>query len=317
MEEDIRVPIYLMTGFLESGKSTFLKFTIEQDYFQLEGTTLLILCEEGEVSYDPLVLKKHNTVLETVENFEAFTPQLLAAMEIAYSPERVVIEYNGMWQVSKFEEMKHPQGWGVVQHITSVDASTFQLYMNNMKSLFMEMIQNADLVIFNRCEEDAPLASFRRNVKVVNQQAELIFEDEDGEIENIFEDSMPFDLDADVIQIEEEDFGIWYVDATDHPKRYENKKVEFTGMVLKSGELPSKVFVPGRMAMTCCADDTTFIGYICKSPYAPKLKTGQWVKVRATIAYEHASVYHGTGPVLHAEYVKQVDPLEEEYVYFT
>ena len=44
------VMVYLMTGFLDSGKTQFLTFTLEQDYFQIQGKTLLILCEEGEKS---------------------------------------------------------------------------------------------------------------------------------------------------------------------------------------------------------------------------------------------------------------------------
>ena len=50
--DDIRVPIYLVTGFLESGKTTFLDFTLQQEYFAIDGKTLLILCEEGEEEYD-------------------------------------------------------------------------------------------------------------------------------------------------------------------------------------------------------------------------------------------------------------------------
>ena len=50
--DEITVPIYLITGFLESGKTSFLSFTLQQDYFRTEGKTLLILCEEGEEEYD-------------------------------------------------------------------------------------------------------------------------------------------------------------------------------------------------------------------------------------------------------------------------
>ena len=96
-----------------------------------------------------------------------------------------------MWQVSKFEAMTLPKDWGVVQQIVTVDASTFQVYMNNMKSLFVEMVRGADMVLFNRASMDMPLASFRRSVKVVNQGAEIIFEDEEGEIEDIFAEKMP------------------------------------------------------------------------------------------------------------------------------
>lgn len=314
-EEEIRIPIYLMAGFLESGKTSFLRFTMEQDYFVIPEKTLLIICEEGETEYNKEVFEVVNTVVEVVEKEEDLTPQLLAAMDIAHNPGRVIIEYNGMWSVSRLEEMKKPSGWGIVQHIVTVDASTFQMYMANMKSQFMEMVRHADMVLFNRCQAGDPLASYRRGIKVANQSAEIIFEDEEGEID-VFKESMPFDLEASVIDLAPEDYGIWYVDALDHPDKYENKTVKFKGRVIKPKELTAKYFVPGRLAMTCCADDTTFIGYICKSPYAPKLKAGQWVEVTAKVAVENQAMYHGFGPVLYAEHVKPCQPLEDEMVYF-
>ena len=64
---EITVPIYLLTGFLESGKTSFLNFTLQQDYFYTEGRTLLILCEEGEEEYDKAVLEMSNTVVEIIE----------------------------------------------------------------------------------------------------------------------------------------------------------------------------------------------------------------------------------------------------------
>lgn len=150
--DEIKVPIYLMTGFLESGKTSFLSFTIQQDYFHTDGKTLLILCEEGEEEYDPAILEANNTVVEVIENEEDFTTDRLVAMDILHQPERVIIEYNGMWLVSNFEKTQLPTGWGVEQQITCVDGSTFQMYMANMKSIFMDMIKNTDMVIFNRCK---------------------------------------------------------------------------------------------------------------------------------------------------------------------
>ena len=102
----------------------------------------------------------------------------------------------------------------------------------------------------------------------------------------------------------------------DHPETYEGKTVSFTGMVLKSREFAKNVFVPGRMAMTCCADDTSFIGYVCKSPEAKHLKTGKWVKVIAVVDYEYVESYHKEGPVLNALSVEEVESLEQELVYF-
>ena len=315
--DEITVPIYLITGFLESGKTSFLSFTLQQDYFRTEGKTLLILCEEGEEEYDEEALAKDNVVVEVIEKEEDFTPERLQALDIIHQPERVVMEYNGMWLVSKFEEMKLPAGWGIEQHITCVDASTFQVYMQNMKSIFMDMVRNADMVVFNRSKKEYPLANFRRSIKVVNPSAEVIFEDEEGEMTDIFADQMPFDLDAEIVDIPPEDYGIWFVDAMDNPEKYVGKTVRFKGRVMKPRGMGSKFFVPGRTAMTCCADDTTFLGYVCKSAYAPKLTAGQWVEVTAKVGLETRNEYQGEeGIVLDAEYVETCEPLADEMVYF-
>lgn len=314
--DEIRVPIYLITGFLESGKTTFLRFTLDQDYFQIDGKTLLILMEEGEEEYDTKALAKNNTVVEVIEKEEDLTTERLEAMEIIHQPDRVVIEYNGMWLVSRFYDMKLPFGWGVEQQITCVDGSTFQVYMANMKSIFMDMVKYTDMVVFNRCKREDPLANYRRSIKVSNQSAEVIFEDEEGEIDDIFGDQMPFDVNAPVIVIPPEDYGIWFVDAMDHPDTYVGKTVRFKGRVMKPRGMGSKFFVPGRIAMTCCADDTTFLGFVCKSAFAPKLKEKEWVEVTAKVAFERRMEYQGDGVVLYAENVTPCEPLEEEMVYF-
>ena len=312
---DTNVMVYLMTGFLDSGKTRFLTFTLKQDYFQIDGKTLLILCEEGEEEYDPMEMLKYGVVIERVEDQEELTEEWLEEMNKKHEPERVVVEYNGMWKVSDFEGLKLPRGWEIEQKLTTVDASTFQMYLTNLKPLFVEMVRNAELVLFNRCEDIKPLAGYRRSVKVVSPRAEVIFEDENGEVENIFEDDVPYDLKAPVVEIAKEDYGIWYVDMMEHPDRYKGKVVEFTAKVVKPRAFPSKVFLPGRMAMTCCADDTTFLGYVCKSPYAPKLKPGDWIKIRAKVGFAKVSVYRGEGPVLEAEHIELADPIEE-LVYF-
>lgn len=315
-EDEIEIPIYLITGFLESGKTTFINFTVAQDYFQIEEPTLLITTEEGEEEYDEKELLKHNTVLEVVESQEQFTTDYLKKLKRRYNPERVILEYNPLWSVKKLEEMELPRGWGIVQEIVTVDASCFQIYMQNMKSLFMEMALHADMVMFNRCRPQDPLASFRRSIKVVNPACDVLFENEEGEINNIFEDEMPYDLDADIIDIEDVDYGIFYVDMEDHPERYRGKTVRFKGRVLKSENAKAEFFVPGRMAMTCCADDTTFIGYICEFPKAKSLLMGQWVEVTAVVDWKYMEQYEGEGPVLKAKEVKPVQKPENDLVYF-
>ena len=222
--------------------------------------------------------------------------------------ERVLIEWNGMWNQDDF---RIPEDWTVYQQITIIDMSTFELYVKNMKSLLAAMVRNSEMVICNRCDGIEDLERYKRMLKSMNTRCDIIFEDESGEISELSEEDLPYDLKADVVEISPEAYGIWYIDCMDKPDRYKDKVVEFTAMVLKSPEFPRNYFVPGRLAMTCCADDMTFLGYICKAKEARNLETKQWVKVRARIAVEYWQDYGGEGPVLYAESVIPAKPIED------
>ena len=294
--------VYMINGFLESGKTEFITYTLAQPYFQTRGTTLLLLCEEGEVEYDGDLLKKSRTVVELIEAEEDFNPNRLLELEKKYKPERIIVEYNGMWN---FKNMKLPWHWKIEQQITIIDGSTFQSYYTNMRSLLAEMIRNSEMIIMNRCDGIQDLSSYKRNLKAVNPRADIIFEDANGEITEIMEDDLPYDLKQEVLELDDYGYGIWYLDSMDHPERYIGKKVEFTAMVLKPEDFPKGYFVPGRMAMTCCADDMAFLGYPCEYAGADSLTQKEWVKVKANVAKEYREEYQGEGPVLHAVSVEK------------
>ena len=294
--------VYMINGFLESGKTEFITYTLAQPYFQTRGTTLLLLCEEGEVEYDDDLLKKSRTVVELIEAEEEFNPSHLLELEKKYKPERIIVEYNGMWN---FKNMKLPWHWKIEQQITIIDGSTFQSYYTNMRSLLAEMIRNSEMIIMNRCDGIQDLSSYKRNLKAVNPSADIIFEDANGEITEIMEDDLPYDLKQEVLALDDYGYGIWYLDSMDHPERYIGKKVEFTAMVLKPEDFPKGYFVPGRMAMTCCADDMAFLGYPCEYAGADSLAQKEWVKVKANVAKEYREEYQGEGPVLHAVSVEK------------
>lgn len=307
-------PVYVINGFLESGKTEFIKFTLGQPYFQIKGTTLLILCEEGENEYDAALLKMSRTIVEPLEEEADFTPAHLMELEKKYKPERIIIEYNGMWN---YKNAKLPWHWKIEQQITIIDASTFPMYYTNMRSLLAEMIRNSEMIIFNRCDnvrED--LGSYKRNIKAVNPSADIIFEDANGEINEIFEEDLPYDLNRDLIELDNTGYGIWYLDAMDHLERYIGKKLQFVAMVLKPTGFPDGYFVPGRMAMTCCADDMAFLGYACEFAGAGALKQKEWVKVTAVVAKEYWEDYKGEGPILHAVSVEKTKAPKEEIISF-
>ena len=154
-------PVYVINGFLDSGKTDFFKYTLAQPYFKTKGETLLIVCEEGENEYDEKLLAATNTILETIEDEEDFTPATLMALEAKYDPERVLIEFNGMWN---FKNFRLPKAWRLEQQITIIDASNFELYFTNMKSLLSEQLRNSELILFNRCDGIEDLATYKRNV---------------------------------------------------------------------------------------------------------------------------------------------------------
>ena len=306
-------PVYIINGFLESGKTEFINFTLDQPYFQISGKTLLLLCEEGEVEYDPYVLKRSKTVVETIEEEADFTVEKMVGLEKKHRPERIIIEYNGMW---KFRDLRLPWHWQVEQQITTIDASTFPVYFNNMKSMVADMLRKSEMIIFNRCDGIEDLNLYKRNVKALNPAADIVFEDQNGEIDEIMEDDLPYDLSADPIVLDDRGYGIWYLDSLDHLERYEGKTVQFTAMVMKPEGFPKDYFVPGRMAMTCCAEDMAFLGFACVYDKIGLFAERDWVKVTAVVKREYFADYGGEGPVLHAVSVTKAKQPKDPVISF-
>lgn len=311
-----QIPVYLFTGFLESGKTSFIRDTVTDPDFIDGERTLIILCEEGEEELDKEALAKFKVDVVTVEDEEDLTTEFIKECESKYKPVRVLIEYNGMWKVSRLVEEVLPKNWELVQVISTIDATTFEMYNSNMKPLLMEQISLSDLVVFNRCKPDMKKGSSKRSIRAFNRKATVCFEGEDGELLPETDDDLPYDIHADEIQLEDYDYGTWYMDAMDHPKKYEKKKMKFKAVVYKNRNFPGNVFVPGRFAMTCCADDIAFIGCVCHYDGAEQLKNREWVEVEAQVRVEYRKEYKGKGPVLYATKVEKAEKPEEDLVYF-
>lgn len=308
-------PVFVINGFLEAGKTEFINYTLAQPYFKAKGRTLLLLCEEGEVEYDEKLLKATNTDLVVIESLEDIRPEKLVDLDAKYKPERIIIEWNGMWD---YRELKVPMFWKIEQQITVIDCSTFNIYFSNMRSLLAEMVRKSEMIIFNRCDgEIENLPNYRRNIKAVNQQADVIFEGKDGEINTIFEEDLPYDLNSPIIELDNQGFGIWYMDSLDNLDRYLGKTIQYVAMVYKPKEFPKGYFVPGRMAMTCCADDMAFLGFACKYSDADKLTDKQWVKITAKVTKDYFEGYGDEGPVLEAISVSQTTKPKEEVISFS
>lgn len=306
--------VYMIYGFLESGKTQFINFTLNQDYFYSDDTTLLIVCEEGEEEYDTEALKEKNVVVEVLDDFTDFNLTTLKELDQQYKPERILIEYNGTWSC---KEIILPSNWEMQQQLITADGTTFETYFANMRVLFADMIRNSELLIMNRCDglETQKLTGFKRSIKSINPAIEVVFEDAEGEIDLPVEDEdLPFDLTAPLVEIKPDQFGIWFVDMWDNPGRYAGKKFHVKAMAMREPGMAKNAFVAGRPAMNCCAEDLVFMGVFCKYDGASKLVNKQWIDIVFTIVDEFNEEYDGNGPVLYIQELKESAPLQDPVV---
>lgn len=311
------IPVYLFTGFLESGKTTCIKEILEEGNFEDGLKTLFLITEEGETEVDENLLRYNKVTPVVIEEEDDLTEEKCVALVKEYKPARIMIEVNGMWDMAKLINETIPENWIIVQTFTTVNAETFQMYINNMKPLLMAHFQQSDLVIFNRCQQDMDKPSMRRNVKAINRQAQVLFESEDGSVESNIAEELPYDVNASEIRLEDDDFGLWYLDASEHPDKYEGKTIIFKGEVYRNRSFPADTFVPARAAMTCCADDIAKIGFICHYKETADLTVGDWVMVSVKVKPEFSRKNQSLYPVLWAEKVEKAEPPEEEVVYFS
>lgn len=314
MEE---IPVYLFTGFMDSGKTTLIKETLVENDFGGEDRTLIISCEDGDVEYDIEKLKAINVQVVNIERQEDFTEDWLNEINMSYYPEQVFLEYNGTWELATLLEMKMPKYWTIVQSLATVDATTFEMYLSNMRAMIMEQLFKADVVIFNRCDDLTPKGKFRRAVKALNRPAQIVYERSDGTIDETDNEELPFDITQDIIRITDADYAIWYMDCMENYKKYEGKKVKFLALVYNPEKMKKGMFVPGRFAMTCCVDDVTFIGFKCKYPDADKIAHKSWINITAEVRVEFSKEYRGKGPVLYPVVIEEAEQPIDELVYFS
>ncbi len=313
------IPVFIINGFLESGKTSFIQDTLESEDFNDGGKTLVIACEEGEEGYDLVKMSALNTMVVTVDDIEEMTKEFFIDNCNKSKAERIFVEYNGMWKLEDFLE-RIPKFMEVVQVITLVNAETYDMYLANMRQVMMEQYKMTEMVVFNRCTKDSDRASYRRSVKAVNGRAQVYFESSDGSSNEVNE-ILPFDVSGDEIIIEESDFGLWYMDAMDNPEKYENKTIKTLAVVYKPKEYKKKAFVPGRFAMTCCADDIRFIGFKCMidkkmATVIENYEDRQFINLVATAKVEYVKEYGGPGIVLYAVDITPGVKPEDDLVYF-
>ena len=310
------IPVYAFTGFLESGKTKFIQETLEDPRFNAGERTLLLVCEEGEEEYDSSLYPHDNVYQQVIEDLDTLTPESLTALEKKYHIERVVVELNGMRMAGDFYE-KMPENWQIAQEVMFADSSTILSYNANMRALVVDKLTGAEMVVFNRVPVGADIMPYHKLARAVNRRIDIVYDYLDGNTKfDDIADPLPFDLNAPVIEIKDEDYALFYRDVTEEPKKYDKKTVRFKGQVAKLRREKEGMFAPGRFVMTCCAEDITFMGIPCKWAASDTLKPRSWVTVTAKISVQYHAVYKGVGPILTATEVVPAQPAAEDVCTF-
>lgn len=312
--EEVRV--YLFTGFLESGKTKFIRETLEDRRFNDGEPTLLLLCEEGEEEYDVHAPNMECVTVCTLEEESEFNEANLMRLAAKANAKKVIVEYNGMWLLNDFYE-KIPQNWVIYQEMMFADAKTIENYNANMRSLVYDKISSAELVIFNRCTKSMDKMPLHKLVRAISRRVDIAYEYTDGSAEyDDIVDPMPFDINADVVEIEDRDYALWYRDTSEEMEKYDGKTVSFKALVAIGKEFPEDTFVGGRRLMSCCADDTIFAGFACKTDKRGLLQNGDWAKVTGKIQIRFNNLYGRKGPVIYVTDLEKTTPPDEPVATF-
>lgn len=310
------VPVYLFTGFLDSGKTTFLQSALEDDRFQnKKDRTLLLLAEEGECELDLSRVQGQVKIVSLTEK-EQWDYRTLEDLYKRSRAQRVIIEYNGMWLLSDLQQAM-PKSWQLYQVMMMADATTMDLYDSNMRQLVADKIAASEMVAFNRVTAATDKMKLHQLVRGVNRRAQILYEYAGGQTEiDDIEDPLPFDMDAEVIEVEDEDFGLLYMDCMDNPEKYHGKQISLRLLSMRSPKLANDQFVAGRIAVTCCADDASLIGFPAFAPATVTPQNRTYYRAVGTLIAEHHAVYGEVGPVLYVSEMQETDKPADEWVYF-
>lgn len=319
------IPVYLFTGFLDAGKTTFIQDALGAEEFCEGERTLLLMLEDGEVEYEPDEFYTGGGASVTIEQIEEesdLSPFLLNSLAKECKASRVIIEWNGMWELaSLYDNM--PRHWIIYQQVMLADATTILMYNRNIRQRTFEQLQGAELVAFNRCVHDEKFRDWQMEVhkicRVANRKSQIIYEfGPDDVMPDDIPDPLPYDMSKPLVEIGEEDYAEWYRDINERQDEYEGKEIIIKGRAVVGDELPPGKFIFGRHVMTCCEADIQFAGLLCKfdEKKTARLGNGTWVEIRARVKCEYDPIYEEVGPVMYCTKVTKVDPCDPEVATF-
>ena len=310
MAQQKQIDVYMVTGFLESGKTTFMKKFVLPEEVGKKVKFALITFEEGEEEYDENSLKQRN-----IELFHLGKEQLdeiyLTNLQEKGNYNAIFVEYNGMYQFQDFIN-NMPESWAVVQVFVVMNAKTILLENSNMRSLVYDKLQYSDIAIFNRVSTMTNIEPLHKLVRAVSRQTTILLQDEKTMRvqEDATVDTLPYDMNAPVVTIEDRDYAYFYRDLCENTNSYEGKTLKFKALVgYNNAEKDKIIYIAGRRIMQCCAADIQFYGLACTNTSNSSPEQNTWYDLMGTIDVRYHSLYKKKGPVLNIISATKTEPL--------
>lgn len=180
------IPLYLITGFLGSGKTTFLQRIIE--YFSGKQKIAIVQNEFAPANFDGMELKRTSSAefeLLEVNNGSVFCVCLLSgfieslnSFVTKYQPEIVLMEASGLSDPVSvgqiFNSPKLQETLYLAGTICIVDALNYTKF-DNLVSRINHQLQIADVVLINKTDLAVNTKDIEEKISKINPFATLYF----------------------------------------------------------------------------------------------------------------------------------------------
>lgn len=274
------IPIYLFTGILESGKTTFIKKKMKDTHFNNGEKTLIIVCETGIEEYNQNDPSMENSTIFFIDDQSDINKDFLNNIKND-SIERVLIEYNGMWQLDKLYNSL-PNNWLIFQQFMFIDVSTFKSYNMMFRNQLAKMFQDCEICVFNRLLNENEKEILHKNARMFSLKSEIYYEYINHKIEkDNIKDILPFDLTSDCIKIKLKDYAVWYLDITTDFEKYKGREIQIEGQIRR--DISTNILFFGRKVMVCCEADIKFLGMKLVFAGDNPLEVNKWYKIKGIL----------------------------------
>lgn len=305
--------IYIFAGFMDSGKTTAIQGVLLKNELLTDRKSLILCTEEGEMDYDATLLKEKNVEILYIDDEDELNEDYLNTVVAEHNVDCVYVEFNGMWNLKLFIHEKVPKSWTIATVFSFVDATTYDLYLKNMRQVLMMPLSVSDVILFNRCTEKTKKGDIRSALKILNNRVDVYFSRMDGSIDDATLELLLPDVNGN-LEIDDSLFCPWFIDCIENTDKYYGKRIRTTVMITRGEGLADHQFYVGRMAAVCCAEDAQFIGFVAECD-GNVPKNGEWLDIVATIKQgvmgESRAII-----LLQIEEAKKIETPEDIYLYY-